>query len=50
LTPTARQRKTRVFRPPKPLTPPVPDDLKAEVKTKAEALVEEFWKPEFLKP
>ena len=33
---------TWVYRPPKP---PVPDDLKAEVGRKAEALVEEFLKP-----
>jgi hypothetical protein len=46
----ARQRKTWVFSPPKPPPLPVPDDLKAEVETKAEALVEEFLKPQFIKP
>ena len=43
----AEQRKTWVYSPPKPV---VPDDLKAEVQTKAEALVEEFLKPQFIKP
>ena len=33
-----------------PHKPPVPDDLKAEVKMKAEGLVEEFLKPQFVKP
>jgi hypothetical protein len=46
----AKQRKTWVFSPPKPPTPPVPDDLQAEVERKAGALVEEFLKPQFLKP
>ena len=46
----AKQRKTWVFSSPKPPPPPVPDDLKAEVERKAEALVEEFLKPQFLKP
>src|SRR5262245_3050718 len=46
----AKQRKTWVFSPPKPPPPPVPDDLKAEVERKAEALVEEFLKPQFIKP
>jgi hypothetical protein len=45
----AKQRKTWVFSPPKP-PPPVPDGLKAEVEQKAEALVGEFLKPEFIKP
>src|SRR5215470_4885019 len=43
----AKQRKTWVYGPPKPV---VPDNLKAEVQTKAEALVEEFLKPQFIKP
>ena len=34
----AKRRKTWVFSPPKPPPPPVPDDLKAEVERKAEAL------------
>ena len=46
----AKQRKTWVFSPPKPPPPPVPDDLKAEVERKAGALVEEFLKPQFIKP
>jgi hypothetical protein len=46
----AKQRKTWVFSPPKPFPRPVPDDLKAEVERKAGALVEEFLKPEFIKP
>jgi hypothetical protein len=46
----AKQRKTWVFSPPKPPTPPVPDNLKAEVEAKAEALVDEFLKPQFIKP
>lgn len=45
--PMAKQRKTWVYSPPKPT---VPDDLTASVKAKAEALVEEFLKPEFIKP
>ena len=46
----AKQRKTWVFSPPKPFPRPVPDDLKAEVERKAEVLVEEFLKPQFIKP
>ena len=46
----AKQRKTWVFSPPKPPPPPVPDDLKAEAEQKAGALVEEFLKPQFIKP
>src|SRR5215469_884801 len=46
----AKQRKTWVFSPPKPPPSPVPDDLKAEVETIGEALVEEFLKPQFIKP
>jgi hypothetical protein len=42
----ARQRKTWAYSPPKPI---VSDDLKAEVRAKAEALIEEFLKPEFIK-
>jgi hypothetical protein len=38
---------TWVYRPPKP---PVPADLKAEVGRKAEAVVQEFLKPQFIKP
>ena len=38
---------TWVYRPPKP---PVPDDLQAEVGRKAEAVVQEFLKPQFIKP
>jgi hypothetical protein len=46
----AKQRKTWVHCPPKPSPPPVPDNLKAEVEKKAEALVAEFLKPQFIKP
>jgi hypothetical protein len=45
----AKQRKTWVYCPPKPSPPLVPDNLKAEVEKKAEALVEEFLKPQFIK-
>ncbi len=43
----AKQRKTWVNSPPKPT---VSDDLKAQVQAKAETLVQEFLKPEFIKP
>jgi hypothetical protein len=44
-----KRAKTRtwVHGPPKP---PVPDDLNAEVERKAEVLVEESLKPQFIKP
>jgi hypothetical protein len=37
-----------VFSPPKPPTPPVLDDLKAEVGSKAGAYVEELLKQQFI--
>ena len=43
----AKQRKTWLYRPPKPV---VPDDLKAEVLQKADELVQDFLKPKFVKP
>jgi hypothetical protein len=46
----AKQRKAWVYCPPKPLPPQMRDNLKAEVERKAEALVEEFLKPQFIKP
>jgi hypothetical protein len=46
----AAQDLVQVFSRPKPPTPPVPDDLMPEVGRKAGAYVEEFLKPQFIKP
>jgi hypothetical protein len=45
-----KKPKTWVYSPPKPPKPPVPEDLKAEVDGKAQALVEEVLKPKIVKP
>jgi hypothetical protein len=45
----AKQRKTWTWAYSTP-KPSVPDELKAGVKTKAEALLEKFLKPQFIKP
>lgn len=46
----AKKQWTWVYSPKSLPKPPVPDDLKAEVQGKADALVEEFLKPNFIKP
>jgi hypothetical protein len=46
----ANRRKTWVYVPPKPAKPAVPAALKAEVETKAQALIESVLKPLHVKP
>jgi hypothetical protein len=47
---TTKARKQWVYAPAKPSKPGVPDQIKAEVQTKADQLVEAFLKPNFIKP
>lgn len=47
---TTRPQKTWVYAPTKPAPPPVPEALKREVQTKANALVETVLKPRYVKP
>jgi hypothetical protein len=47
---TAKPRKTWVYAPKKPAPPKVPEALKREVETKANALVESVLKPQHIQP
>jgi hypothetical protein len=47
---TARPKKTWVYAPQKPAPPKVPEALKREVETKANALVESLLKPKHVQP
>ena len=44
-----KPKRTWVWAPRKPTPPPVPDDLRAEVEAKANALIENFLRPTFVK-
>jgi hypothetical protein len=45
-----KRQKAWVFCPEKSPKPMVPENIKAEVETKAKELVESFLKPEYIKP
>src|SRR5436305_6388449 len=45
-----KPRRTWVWAPRKPTPPTVPDDLKAEVEAKANALIRDFLEPTYIKP
>lgn len=45
-----RREKAWFWRPEKSPKPKVPDNVKAEIETKANELVESFLKPEYIKP
>lgn len=45
-----RRQKVWVYSPPKPLKPKVPENIQAEVETKAKELIESFLKPNYIKP
>ncbi len=50
IKPKKQQRKVWVEGPPKIVKPKVPDDVKKEVETKADALIESFLKPSYVRP